>query len=149
MDILLVEDNEGDVRLLREALAEVNQTARLHVVGDGLEALAFLRYQGQYLDAPRPNVILLDLHMPRMGGIEVLAQIKGDPWFKTIPIIVLTSSPSEMHIAKCYGLMANCYLVKPQEWKEFEGLIKSLNDFWLTEVTFHEVGQPPAPPLNG
>jgi len=144
VDILLVEDSEGDVRLLREALAQVNKTARLHVVGDGIEAMAFLRYQGQYLDAPRPNVILLDLHMPRMGGIEVLAQVKADPWFHTIPIIVLTSSPSEMHIAQCYGLRANCYLVKPREWDEFERLVKSLNDFWLTEVKFHKVGRPAA-----
>jgi two-component system, chemotaxis family, response regulator Rcp1 len=137
MDILLVEDNEGDVRLLREVLAEINKTVRLHVVCNGLEAMAFLRYQGQYLEAPRPDAILLDLLMPIMDGLEVLAQVKGDPWLSTIPVIVLTTSRSEMHIAQSYKLMANCYLTKPNELNDFESLVKSLNDFWLTRVRFY------------
>lgn len=145
IDILLVEDNEGDARLLREVLREVNKTVRLHVVTDGLEAMAFLRYQGPYLDVPRPDVILLDLKMPKMDGLEVLAQVKADPWLKTIPIIVLTTSEAEPDIVQSYKLMANCYLTKPGEWKEFESLVKSLNDFWLTSVTLPKQGKTAGP----
>lgn len=145
IDILLVEDNEGDARLLREVLREANNTVRLHVVTDGLEAMAFLRYQGPYLDVPRPDVILLDLKMPKMDGLEVLAQVKADPWLKTIPIIVLTTSEAEPDIVQSYKLMANCYLTKPGEWKEFERLVKSLNDFWLTSVALPKQGKNAAP----
>jgi len=139
MDILLVEDNEGDVRLVRELLAEINKSVCLHVVGDGLEAMAFLRYQGPYLHVRRPDFILLDLHMPKMGGLEVLASVKEDPWLRTIPIVVLTSSDSEMDLTQSYKLMANCYLRKPRQLEELEKLVRSLNDFWLTKVTFHKV----------
>jgi len=142
IDILLVEDNAGDARLLRELLLETNKTVRLHVVTDGLEAMAFLRYQGPHLDAPRPDLILLDLSMPKMDGLEVLAQVKADPWLRTIPIIVLTTSQAEPDIVQSYKLMASCYLAKPGEWKEFESLVKSLNDFWLAKVTFPKQGQP-------
>jgi chemotaxis family two-component system response regulator Rcp1 len=145
MDILLVEDNEGDARLVREVLLETNQTARLHVVTDGLEAMAFLRYQGPYLEAPRPDFILLDLQMPKMDGLEVLAQVKADPWLKTIPIIVLTASQAEPDIVQSYKLMASCYLTKPGELEEFERLVKSLNEFWLTRVTFPKQGQTAGP----
>jgi two-component system, chemotaxis family, response regulator Rcp1 len=145
IDILLVEDNEGDARLLREVLREANKTVRLHVVTDGLEAMAFLRYQGPYLDVPRPDVILLDLKMPKMDGLEVLAQVKADPWLKTIPIIVLTTSEAEPDIVQSYKLMANCYLTKPGEWKEFERLVKSLNDFWLTSVMLPKQGKTAGP----
>ena len=138
IDILLVEDNEGDARLLREILAETNKNVRLHAVTDGLEAMAFLRYQGPHLDAPRPDLILLDLHMPKMDGLEVLAQVKADPWLRTIPIIVLTTSQEEPDIVQSYKLMASCYLAKPRELEEFERLVKSLNDFWLTRVTFQK-----------
>jgi|SRR5579863_6588000 len=133
-DILLVEDNNADARLLREVLLDANMTTHLHVVSDGVEAMAFLRYQGQYLEAPRPDLILLDLHMPKMDGLEVLAQVKSDPRLKTIPIIVLTSSCAERDIERSYKLMANCYLSKPNEFEDFERLMKSLNDFWLTSV---------------
>jgi chemotaxis family two-component system response regulator Rcp1 len=136
MDILLVEDNEGDARLLREVLSRINKTVRLHVVTDGLEAIAFLKYQGPYLDAPRPQLILLDMRMPKLDGLEVLAEIKADSRLRAIPIVVLTMSNSERDIAQSYQLMASCYLTKPGELVEFERLIKSLNDFWLTRVTF-------------
>jgi two-component system, chemotaxis family, response regulator Rcp1 len=134
IEILLVEDNAGDVRLLREVLLETNKTIHLHAVGDGVEAMEFLRYQGKYLNAPRPNLILLDLHMPKMNGLEVLAEAKSDPRLRTIPIIVLTSSGAERDVERSYKLMANCYLSKPGEFNEFENLVKCLNDFWLTNV---------------
>jgi two-component system, chemotaxis family, response regulator Rcp1 len=141
MDVLLVDDNEGDARLLREVLFEINKTVHLHVVTDGVEAMSFLRYQGPYLDVPRPQLILLDLHMPKLGGLEVLAQIQADPRLRVIPIVVLTTSRSEEDIARSYQLMANCYLTKPDELVEFEQLVKSLNDFWLTKVVFQKKQQ--------
>jgi two-component system, chemotaxis family, response regulator Rcp1 len=134
IEMLLVEDNESDVRLLREVLSEINENVRLHVVPDGLEAISFLTYQGPYLSAPRPHVILLDLRMPKMDGLEVLGRIKSDPWLRTIPVIVLTTSRAETDIAQSYKLLANCYLIKPGELKEFEKLVSSLNEFWLTKV---------------
>jgi chemotaxis family two-component system response regulator Rcp1 len=136
MHVLLVDDNQGDARLLREILSEINKTVHLHVVTDGLQALEFLRYQGPYLDAPRPQLILLDLQMPNLGGLEVLAQVKSDPHLRSIPIVVLTTSTSEHDIVQSYRLMANCFLTKPQDFTEFEKLVKSINDFWLTRVTF-------------
>jgi two-component system, chemotaxis family, response regulator Rcp1 len=135
IEILLVEDSESDVRVLREVLSEINGDVRLHVVRDGLEAIAFLTYQGPYLHVPRPHVILLDLKMPKMDGLEVLVRLKTDPWLQTIPIIVLAASGAEADIVRSYKLMANCYLVKPGELKEFEKLVRSLNEFWLTKVT--------------
>jgi|ERR1700733_1758808 len=136
MDVLLVDDNEGDARLLREVLCGINKTVRLHVVTDGLEAMAFLRYQGPYLDAPRPQLILLDLRMPKMDGLEVLAQMKMDPRLCVIPIVVLTTSDSESDVVKSYQLKANYYVTKPGDLGEFESLVKSVNDFWLTKVKF-------------
>jgi CheY-like chemotaxis protein len=141
MNILLVEDNEGDARLLRELLQETNKSVCLHVVANGIEAMEFLRYQGPYSEAPRPDLVLLDLSMPKMDGLEVLAQVKANPWLKTIPLIVLTTSQAEMDIDQSYKLMASCYLVKPAELKVFEALIKSLNEFWLTKVTYQKHGQ--------
>jgi chemotaxis family two-component system response regulator Rcp1 len=142
IDILLVEDNEGDARLLRELLLDTNKTARVHVVSDGIEAMAFLRYQGKYIDAPRPDLILLDLNMPRMDGREVLALVKADHHLRAIPLIVLTTSQAEFDIVSSYKLMASCYLAKPGELREFEGLVKSLNDFWLTRVSLPKQAQP-------
>jgi chemotaxis family two-component system response regulator Rcp1 len=141
IDILLVEDNEGDARLLRELLLETNKNVRLHVVPDGIEALSFLKYQGKYIEAPRPGLILLDLNLPKMHGREVLACVKSDPWLKTIPIIVLTTSQAEFDIVSSYKLMANCYLNKPGELKEFGSLVKSLNDFWLARVRLPKQAQ--------
>jgi chemotaxis family two-component system response regulator Rcp1 len=145
MDILLVEDNAGDVRLLRELLLEANKEARLHVVSDGAEAMEFLGYQGRYLDAPRPQLILLDLNLPKIHGHDVLSRVKRNPHLQTIPIIVLTSSEAESDLVTCYQLRANCYLRKPSELKEFEHLVKSLNDFWLTRVKLPRRGQAMGP----
>jgi two-component system, chemotaxis family, response regulator Rcp1 len=134
IDILLAEDNKGDIRLMGEVLREINPTARLHLVRDGVEAMEFLGYQGRYLDAPRPSVILLDLNLPKMHGHEVLAGVKANPHLQTIPVIVLTSSEAETDVVKSYELMANSYLKKTGDLSEFEALVKSLNDFWLTRV---------------
>lgn len=134
IDILLVEDNEGDARLLRELLLDANVSALLHVVSDGNEAIDFLTYQGRYLDAPRPRLILLDLNLPKLHGHEVLKRIKSNPHLSTIPVIVLTGSDAESDIVISYELRANCYLRKPEELQAFEGLVKSLNDFWLMRV---------------
>jgi two-component system, chemotaxis family, response regulator Rcp1 len=134
IDILLVEDNEGDIRLMREILREINPTARLHVVTDGAEAMDFLRYQGRHIDAPRPNVILLDLNLPKLHGREVLARVKANPHLQTIPVIVLTSSLAEFDIESCYQLMASSYLRKPENWVEWERMVISLNNFWFTRA---------------
>ena len=134
IEVLLVEDSPGDVRLTREAFSEVNSSIHLHVAADGLEAMAFLRREGVHARAPRPSIILLDLNLPKMDGREVLAQIKADSNLKTIPIVILTTSNSEIDIAKSYQLQANCYLSKPVQLDAFESLVKSINDFWLTKV---------------
>jgi two-component system response regulator len=142
LDVLLIEDNEGDARLMRELLLETNNTVRLHLVSDGVEAMAFLRYQGKYIDVPRPDLILLDLNMPKMDGREVLAHVKADHRLRAIPLIVLTTSQAEVDIVSSYKLMASCYLTKPGELKEFESLVKSLNDFWLTRAKLPRQGAP-------
>lgn len=142
LEILLVEDNEGDVRLIREVLGEVNKTARLHVVSDGAEAMDFLRYQGPYINAPRPQLILLDLTLPKIHGREVLARIKANPHLQTIPVIVMTSSRADSDLVTCYQLKANAYLRKPDGLNDFEALVKSLNDFWLTRAELPQRQKP-------
>src|SRR5277367_5547919 len=134
IQVLLVEDSPGDVRLTQEAFRDVNASVRLHVVSDGVEAMAFLRHEGVYVNAPRPDLILLDLNLPRMDGREVLAHIKADDTLKTIPTVILTTSEAEADIIKSYQLRANCYLTKPVQLDEFESLVKSINDFWLTKA---------------
>ena len=134
IEVLLVEDSAGDVRLTQEAFRDANRSVRLHVATDGVEAMAFLRHQGAHAAAPRPDLILLDLNLPRMDGREVLAHIKRDESLKTIPTIILTTSEAEADIAKSYQLQANCYLSKPVQLDQFETLVKSINDFWLTKV---------------
>jgi chemotaxis family two-component system response regulator Rcp1 len=134
IEVLLVEDSPGDVRLTREALREANGSIRLHVTTDGVEAMAFLRREGPNRDAPRPDLILLDLNLPKMDGREVLAHIKADATLKTIPTCILTTSEAEVDILKSYELQANCYLVKPVQLEAFEALVKSINDFWLIRV---------------
>jgi chemotaxis family two-component system response regulator Rcp1 len=134
IQVLLVEDSPGDVRLTQEAFYEANPTIRLHVACDGVEAMEFLRRQGVHLEAPRPDLILLDLNLPKMDGREVLAHIKEDDGLKTIPTVILTTSEAEADIVKSYELQANCYLTKPVQLDAFESLVKSINDFWLTKV---------------
>ena len=134
IDILLVEDNKGDVRLLQELLLETNKSARLHVVRDGAEAMEFLGHQGRYVDAPRPQLILLDLNLPIIRGHDVLSRVKAIPHLQSIPIIVLTGSAAESDLVTSYQLRANCYLRKPAELKQFESLVKNLNDFWLVRI---------------
>ena len=134
-DVLLVEDSPGDVRLTQEAFRDANGSVNLHVATDGADAMAFLRRQGTHFDAPRPDLILLDLNLPKMDGREVLAHIKEDFILKTIPTVILTTSDAESDIIKSYQLQANCYLNKPVELDEFENLVRSINDFWLTKAT--------------
>jgi CheY-like chemotaxis protein len=133
-EVLLVEDSPGDVLLTREAFDHANDRIRLHVASDGVEAMAFLRKEGTNADAPRPDFILLDLNMPKMDGREVLAAIKADQGLKSIPTVILTTSEAESDIVRSYELQANCYLTKPVQLDEFEGLVKSISDFWLTKA---------------
>jgi two-component system, chemotaxis family, response regulator Rcp1 len=132
--VLLVEDSPGDVRLTQEAFHAADPTIDLHVAADGVEAMAFLRREGVHCDAPRPEFILLDLNLPKMDGREVLSHIKEDENLKTIPTVILTTSDAEADILTSYQLQANCYLSKPVQLEEFESLVKSINDFWLTKV---------------
>jgi chemotaxis family two-component system response regulator Rcp1 len=134
IEVLLVEDSPGDVRLTKEAFHDANRLVHLQVANDGVEAMAYLRHEGAYVHAPRPDLILLDLNLPRMDGREVLAQIKSDASLKTIPTVILTTSEAEVDIVKSYELQANCYLTKPVQLDAFESLVKSINDFWLTKV---------------
>ncbi len=134
IDILLVEDNPGDVRLAKEALKESKVKNKLFVVEDGVEAMAFLRQQGEYAGAPRPDLILLDLNLPRKSGREVLAEVKTDESLKRIPVVVLTVSRAEEDILKCYNHHANCYITKPLNFDQFMEVTKSIEDFWLTIV---------------
>jgi CheY-like chemotaxis protein len=138
LNVLLVEDNPGEARLTFETFRDANKAVRLHVVSDGVEAMSFLNREGTHAAAPRPVLILLDLNLPKMDGREVLARIKGDPALKTIPIAILTTSDAESDIRKSYELQANCYLTKPVRLEEFETLVRSVNDFWLTKVKFLE-----------
>jgi len=132
LEVLLVEDSPGDIRLTREAFRGASAEIKLHVATDGVEAMAFLRHEGKFHDAPRPNFILLDLNLPKMDGREVLAQIKADNDLRTIPTVILTTSEAEGDIARSYELHANCYLSKPVQLDMFEDLVNVINEFWLT-----------------
>ncbi len=134
VDVLLVEDDPGDVLLTQETLLGSKIRTNLHVVGDGVEALAFLRKEGAYQSVPRPDLILLDLNMPRKDGREVLAEIKEDPALKTIPVAVLTTSSQDEDILKSYELHANCYITKPVGLEQFSTVVQSLEDFWFAIV---------------
>ncbi len=134
VEILLVEDNPGDVRLTREALRDAKVRNNLHVVEDGIKAIEFLRREGEYASAVRPDLILLDLNLPRMSGREVLQEIKADPDLLQIPVVVLTSSQAETDIASSYALHANCFVTKPVDLDQFIHVVRSLEDFWLTIV---------------
>jgi len=134
VDILLVEDNPGDVRLTREALKEAKVRNELHVATDGVEALAFLRREGVHKKAVRPSLVLLDLNLPRKSGREVLAEMKEDPELRRIPVVILTTSQAEQDIIKAYDLHVNCYINKPVDLDQFLQVVKSIEDFWLTLV---------------
>ena len=134
IEILLVEDNPGDVRLTKEALKEGKVCNKLHVAEDGDKALAFLRQGGSYAGAPRPDLILLDLNLPKRDGRELLAEIKTDPSLRRIPVVILTTSRAEEDILKTYDLHANCYITKPVDLEQFIGVVKAVEDFWLTVV---------------
>jgi len=134
IDILLVEDSNADARLAQEALRTSKIRNVLHRVGDGEEAMAFLRREGRYADAPRPGLILLDLNLPKKDGREVLAEIKGDENLKRIPVVVLTISSDEEDVLKSYNLHANCYITKPIDLGQFVKMVRSIEDFWLTIV---------------
>ena len=135
VNILLVEDNPGDVRLTREALKESKLLNNLRVVEDRVEAMAYLRRERAYADAVRPDMILLDLNLPKKDGREVLEEIKGDPALRSIPVVVLTTSTAEQDVLKAYDLHANCYVTKPVDLEQFIILVQSIEEFWLTIVT--------------
>src|SRR5271154_4802944 len=135
VEILLVEDSPTDVLLAKEALEYSKHANNLHVVPDGVEAMAFLRREGKYEDAPRPGLVLLDLNLPKMDGREVLAEIKNDEKLKRIPVIVLTTSKSEADVMKDYGLHANCYIVKPVDFEKFADVVQTIENFWFAVVT--------------
>jgi len=129
--VLLIEDSPGDVRLTQEALADADASLSLHVTTDGFEGLAFLKREGTYADAPRPDLILLDLNLPKMDGRELLAIIKGDDDLRTIPVVVLTASDAPEDVNRCHELKANAYLCKPLQLDAFWELVQSINTFWL------------------
>jgi two-component system, chemotaxis family, response regulator Rcp1 len=132
LEVLLVEDSPGDVRLTQEAFHAANNNVHLHVATDGVDAMAFLNREGIHANAPRPDLTLLDLNMPRMDGRQVLARIKNDDGLKTIPTVILTTSTADDDIVTSYRLHANCYFSKPVQLEDFENLVKTINDFWLT-----------------
>jgi CheY-like chemotaxis protein len=140
-DILLVEDNPGDVRLTQEALKEGAFCNDLHVVRDGVDALAYLRKEGKYADVPSPDLIMLDLNLPKKDGREVLAEIKFDEHLKRIPVVVLTTSRAEQDIRQSYNLHANCYITKPVDFDQFINVVKSIENFWLSVVMLPGSGE--------
>ena len=139
IEILLLEDNPGDVRLTVEGLKESKVRNNLHVARDGVEAMEFLRREGQHTGAVRPDLILLDLNLPRMDGREVLLEIKSDAKLKTIPVVVLTTSRAEHDVLRSYELQANCYITKPVDLEQFITVVKSIEDFWFTIVTLPDI----------
>ena len=134
VQLLLVEDSPGDVRLTQHAFAEANANVQVHVATDGLLAMAFLKREGIHVDAPRPDFILLDLNVPKVNGRDVLAHIKTDSSLKAIPVVVLTSSAADLDIMTSYRFHANCYLTKPVRLDDFENLVRCINNFWLNNV---------------
>ena len=135
IEILLAEDSATDVMLAEEALEQAKMRNNLHVVKDGVEALAFLRKEGKYAEVPRPDLILLDLNMPRKDGREVLAEVKADDDLKYIPVVVLTTSQAQEDVLKAYGLHANCYISKPVDFEQFTNVVRAIDQFWFTVVT--------------
>ena len=144
VEILLVEDNPGDVRLTLEALKEGKVNNNLHVAQDGVEAMAFLRQEGKYAGVPRPDLILLDLNLPKKDGREVLEEVKGSPDLRSIPVVILSTSKAEEDIIKTYEYHANCYITKPVDYEQFFRVVRSIEDFWLTVVKLPSNKQPAA-----
>ena len=134
IDVLLVEDDPGDVLMTREAFEDHKVANTLHVVGDGVEALQFLRRQGSYADAPTPDLVLLDLNLPRMDGREVLAELKADPELRSIPVVVLTTSEAEEDVLRSYSLHANAYVTKPVDFDRFVQVVQQIDDFFVSVV---------------
>lgn len=134
IEILLIEDNPGDVRLTKEALKEGKIRNKLTVVGDGIEALAYLRKEKKYKNSTRPDLVLLDLNLPKLNGREVLTKIKKDPSLKTIPVVILTTSEADQDIYDSYDRYANCYITKPVDLEQFVKIVKSIEDFWFSIV---------------
>ncbi|MDD5030153.1 MAG: response regulator [Rhodoferax sp.] len=135
IEILLVEDNPGDVLLTREAMKAGKLRNRLSVASDGEQAMAFLRRQGRFADAPRPDLILLDLNLPRKDGREVLAELKADPCLKSIPVVVLTTSAADQDVQRAYDLHANCFITKPVDFNQFMRVVQQIDEFWINLVT--------------
>jgi two-component system response regulator len=135
VEILLVEDSATDVLLAKEAFENSKIVHKLHAVNDGVEAMGFLRKEGKYKDSPRPGLILLDLNLPKKDGREVLAEIKNDEKLKRIPVVVLTTSKSEVDVQKAYGLHANCYIAKPVDFEKFAEVVRSIENFWFSVAT--------------
>lgn len=140
IEILLVEDSSTDVMLAEEALEHAKMRNNLHVVKDGVEAMAFLRREREYENVPRPDLVLLDLNMPRKDGREVLAEVKADEHLKSIPIVVLTTSQAQEDVLKAYGLHANCYISKPVDFEQFTNVVQAIDQFWFTVVTLPTSG---------
>lgn len=134
IEILLIEDSPADVRLTREALKEEKMHMNLHVAGDGVEAMQFLRREGKFAEAVRPDLILLDLNLPKKDGREVLKEVKADESLKRIPVVILTMSKAEEDVLKTYNLHANCFITKPLDLNQFSKVVKSIKEFWLTVV---------------
>ncbi|MCX7008392.1 MAG: response regulator [Kiritimatiellaeota bacterium] len=134
IEILLVEDNPGDVRLTQEAARETKVHNNMHIVSNGLDAMAFLHHEGRYASVPRPDLILLDLNMPGMDGREVLRLVKSDESLRRIPVVIITSSQAEEDILRAYDLQASCYVTKPVDLDQFIKVVKNIENFWLTIV---------------
>jgi len=135
IEILMVEDNPGDVRLTQEALKDAKVSNTLRVVEDGAAALDYLHQRGEHVNAPRPDLILLDLNLPKKNGREVLEEIKEDENLKTIPVVILTTSQAEEDVVRAYSLHANCYITKPVDFTQFAKIVRTIEDFWLSIVT--------------
>lgn len=134
-DILLVEDNPGDARLAQEALKEGRMPSRLKVVVDGVEAMSYLRREGEHSGAPRPHLVLLDLNLPRKDGRQVLVEMKSDPDLRRIPVVVLTTSQADQDVLRSYDLHANCYITKPVDLDRFISVVRSIEEYWCSVVT--------------
>lgn len=135
VEILLVEDSHADVLITREAFEQAKILNNIHVAEDGVKAIQYLKQEGEYAATPQPDLILLDLNLPRKNGLEVLAEIKADPRLKTIPVAILTTSNAEQDVIESYGLYANCYIVKPVQFENFVAAVKQINNFWFSLVT--------------